>query len=73
MEVKCLNCGGVMFKKVSLDEKGHLAMDANARLDLEHDGNDSFFRCPHCSAKNVVVDATSPQGLPQVRISHIMK
>lgn len=73
MEVKCLNCGGVLFETVPLDEKGHMAVDVNTRLALEYEGNDSFYRCPHCSAKNVVVEATSPHGLPQLRISHIKK
>ena len=71
IEVKCLKCGGVLFKKVFLDDKGHMAMDMNTKIDLESDEVDDFFRCPHCQAKNVVVDAISPHGLPQIRISHI--
>jgi len=71
MEQKCLKCGGMLFKKVFLDDKGHMAMDADTKIDLESDGVDSFFRCPHCYAKNVIVDATSPHGLSQIRISHI--
>jgi hypothetical protein len=70
IEVKCLKCGGVLFKKVFLDDKGHMAMDMNAKIDLESDGVDHFFRCPHWQAKNVVLDTTSPHGLPQIRISH---
>ena len=71
MEQKCLNCGGVLFEKVLLDDKGHTAMDVDTPLDMESDDEDRFFRCPHCSAKNVVVGATSSDGLSQSRISHI--
>lgn len=71
MEQKCLKCGGVLFQKGFLDYKGHMAMDMHTRIDLESDEMEHFFRCPHCRAKNVVVEAISPHGLPQIRISHI--
>lgn len=71
MEEKCLKCGGVLFEKVPLDDKGHMAMNADAPLELESDGVDNFFKCPHCSAKNVVVESSSPHGLPQLRISRV--
>ena len=71
MEEKCLKCGGVLFEKVYLDDKGHTAMNSNSKVRLESDGTDQFFRCPHCSAKNVVVQSTSPHGLPQLRVSHV--
>ena len=68
MEQKCLKCEGVLFPKVLLDERGHTAMDAEAPLDIESDGVDSFYRCPHCGAKNVVAEYTSEYGLPQHKI-----
>ena len=71
MEQKCLKCGRVLFKKVLLDEKGHMAMDVNTPLDLESDDNEQFFRCPHCSAKNIVLSSTDPDGLPGLTVSHI--
>ena len=71
MEEKCLKCGGVLFKKVPLDEKGHMAIDENTPLDLESDGNDRFFKCPHCSAKNVVKVTINTTGIEQHEISHI--
>ena len=70
MEVKCLKCGRAMFKTVPLDNKGHMAINVNTPFDLEHDGKDSYFKCPNCSAKNVVIESNSPNGLPQARISH---
>lgn len=59
------------FQKGLFDDKGHTAMDVNTRLDLEWVEGDQFFRCPHCSAKNVVVDTTGPNALPGLRIVHI--
>lgn len=73
MDVNCLDCGGLLFKKGPLDDKGNWAMDVEAPATLEQDERDSFFRCQHCSAKNVVVDTSSPTGLPAMRISHIKK
>ena len=71
MDQNCLKCGDVLFKKVLLDDQGNAAMDVNTPLDLEWESGDQFFRCPHCSAKNVVVGATSPSGLPAFRVSQV--
>ena len=71
MEQKCFKCGGVLFKKVILDEGGKIGMDTETKVDLEFDGVDSFFRCPHCYAKNVIVDVTRADSPPQIRISDV--
>ncbi len=68
MEQKCLKCEGVLFKKVLLDERGHTAMDTETQLDIENDGVDHFFRCPHCDAKNVLTYVRSEHGLLQEKI-----
>jgi predicted nucleic-acid-binding Zn-ribbon protein len=71
MEEKCLKCGGTLFEEVALDGKGSIAMGEDTPLELELDGMDHFYTCPRCSAKNVVVASRSPQGLPQLRVSHV--
>lgn len=68
---KCLKCGGILFERVLLDNKGHTAMDQKTALQLQTDEHGPYFKCPHCSAKNAVVHAGSSDGLPQTRISHI--
>ncbi len=72
-DVKCLSCNGVLFKKTDLDNKGNWAMDPQHSLELSHDENDSYFKCPHCGAKNIVVDSMSPTGLSQLRIVRAKK
>lgn len=67
MEEKCLKCGKVLFKKVQLDEKGNMAMDVNTQIPIEQEGADLFYKCPHCSAKNVLISC----GPNQVKISRI--
>jgi len=56
-----------------LDDKGHWAMDEKTPLPVECDEEDLFFVCPHCSAKNVIIDIAVDEDLPQIRISHIKK
>ena len=68
MEIRCLKCKGILFKTVLLDDKGHTAIDVTTPAKREHEENDSFFRCQSCGAKNIVIDAKSPHGLPQTRI-----
>lgn len=71
MDVLCLKCKGKMFTKNVLDEEGHFAMDPDDGLPLESEEGKSFFVCPNCGAKNIVVEATSKDGPPQIRISHV--
>ena len=68
MENRCLKCKGALFKKVLLDDKGHVAIDMTTPAKLEHEENDSFFRCQSCGAKNIVIDVRDSDGLPQIRI-----
>ena len=70
-DVPCLKCGGALFKKGPLDDKGHWARDGDSGSPLEYDKTDSFYKCLNCGAKNVVVDEISPHGVPQLRISHL--
>ncbi len=73
MEERCLSCGEVLFQKTPLDEEGNWAMDFETELELEYDGNDSFYSCPHCSAKNVTILSTSPTGLSTLKIVRVKK
>ena len=68
MKIRCLKCKHILFKTVLLDDKGHTAVDVTTPAKLDHEENDSFFRCQSCGAKNIVIDAKSPDGLPQIRI-----
>ena len=73
MDVNCLDCGSLLFKEVPLDDKGNWAIDVKTPAALGYDKRDMYYRCQHCSVKNVVVDTTSITGLPVLRISHIKK
>jgi transcription elongation factor Elf1 len=68
MEEKCRRCGKTLFQKVLLDEKGHCAMSSDYKMELQHDGVDSYFHCPHCSAKNVVISYKDDTGVEALRI-----
>lgn len=41
----------MLFQTNPLDNKGNFATDPKSRLDLETDGIDDFFICPHCRTK----------------------
>jgi len=71
MDVKCMNenCRGILFHVVALDVAGNFAMDDRTPLELQFDGVDRFFACPHCGVKNVVVRGTSPTGVPVIRLA----
>ncbi len=72
-DVKCLSCRGLLFKANPLDDKGNWAMDPKFKLSLTQEANEAYFKCPHCGAKNVVIDSASPSGLPQIKIVRVKK
>jgi hypothetical protein len=67
-DVKCLSCNGLLFKKNFLDDKGNWAMDPHYRLSLTQEAGETYFKYPHCSAKNIVINSTSPTGLTAIKI-----
>ena len=67
-DVTCNSCNGVLFKANLLDDKGHWAMDPKQKLDLIQEGNEMYFKCPHCGFKNTAIESTSPSGVPQIRL-----
>jgi Zn finger protein HypA/HybF involved in hydrogenase expression len=67
----CLQCRKVLFEKALSDNGEDPTAQGRTQPNLESDGSDCFYTCPHCGAKNVVVDERNIYGMPTVRISHI--
>jgi DNA-directed RNA polymerase subunit RPC12/RpoP len=67
----CLQCRKSLFAKELSDNGGGSVGAEMVQPNLESDEVDCFYRCPHCGAKNVVVDERNIYGMPVVRISHI--
>lgn len=72
MKERCLACGKLLFGGPLFHKNGFGTVELDDRLDLDYDNGACFFRCPHCSAKNVVIEAVTPLGLPGLRISHVV-
>jgi predicted RNA-binding Zn-ribbon protein involved in translation (DUF1610 family) len=69
-DVHCPECGSVMFRKVLMDEV-HWAVSDTTPAELKHDGEEAYFLCPQCGAKQVVIEATSSNGVSVLRLSHV--
>jgi hypothetical protein len=67
----CLRCRKSLFAKTPADNGENSTVQGRTQPNLESDGSDCFYTCPHCGAKNVVVDERNIYGMPIVRISHI--
>ena len=67
----CLNCGAVMFSNAQLDAAGHMAVNTLTQIELQEVGDDLYFKCPKCSAKNCVELETGSSGLPLLRFTHV--
>ena len=70
LDQECIKCGHVMFTQARLDAAGHLAVNTLTQVELQQVGDDLYFKCPKCGAKNYVVMETSASGLPQLRFTH---
>ena len=67
---RCLTCGAVMFPNVA-DAEGNVAMNTATHAELQDDGEDLYFACPACRAKNVVEVETGPKGLPVLKVIRV--
>ena len=70
VDQECMQCGAVMFKKVRHDPAGHMSINTVTRAQLHQHGDELYFKCPGCGAKNYVDMETNPSGLPELRFTH---
>lgn len=73
IDIKCLSCGKILFKATVLDDQGNLAMDPKHKLSLTQKDGETYFKCPHCDIKNIVVETTSSSGLLKLKIVNAKK
>ena len=67
----CLNCGAVLLSNARLDAAGHIALNTLSQIELQEVEDEHYFKCQKCGAKNCVELETGPNGLPQLRITHL--
>jgi predicted nucleic-acid-binding Zn-ribbon protein len=67
----CMKCGAVLFSNARLDAAGHIAVNTLTQIELQQVEDDLYFKCPRCGAKNCVELETAPNGLPQLRFTHV--
>ncbi len=63
----CLNCAQALAETEPRWNNGGKA-GPSARCELETEDDITFYRCPRCKAKNIVAEARTPSGYPQVAI-----
>jgi DNA-directed RNA polymerase subunit RPC12/RpoP len=68
----CLNCGAVILINAQLDEAGHIAFDTLTQIELQEVEGDLYIKCQKCGAKNCAELEAIPNGLPQLRLTHVI-
>ncbi len=67
--ITCLNCAHVLAE-IDPHRNGNKekASSPPPRCELEEEDDKTFYRCPRCKAKNIVAEARTPSGFPELTI-----
>ena len=69
-ETRCRACDSALLVHVSPGQRARRKiLSAQNQVDLEQRGANHYFRCPNCSANNLVLLTTSPSGEPTIEIT----
>ena len=67
----CLNCGAVMFRNARLDPAGHMSVNTMTQIEIQEVGDELYFKCQKCGAKNFVELVTGSNGSPRLKFTHL--
>ena len=68
-EVKCRLCDCFVFVETSGNrETGMEGFVEGVGVQIVYDGTNRYFRCPHCSAKNIATVTTHGTGAPRIEV-----
>ena len=59
-----------MFIKMRFDDAGHMDISTVTQATLHQKGDELYFECAKCKAKNYVEMDTGTSGLPQLIFTH---
>ena len=65
--MKCHNCDDVIFETIVLG-KGLSGKNSDSPVKREYHENESFYRCPHCGAKNFLKETEDDKGVSREKI-----
>jgi hypothetical protein len=66
--IVCLKCSEVLFEMEPRRSPAGKKTHSPRRCELEEEGDLTFYRCPRCGAKNIVIETRSPSGFPQLTV-----
>ena len=65
-KMKCLNCSKQITKNGLLMKNGSSTFTPGESKKIEYVGEDSFIKCPHCNARNIIADRKDKKGLGKI-------
>jgi len=67
--IVCLNCSETLCEIDASREKNPKSkVRPPKKCELEEEGEEVFYRCPFCGAKNIVIETRTPSGFPQLTV-----
>ena len=68
-EARSRLCDGVVFVPGAPGRGvGEEGFTGKTMVELAYDGTNRYFRCPHCSAKNIAIERTSQNGSSKIEV-----
>lgn len=68
-ETQCRACASTLLLDLSLDgSPGAEDFSARKQVRLESNASEDYVRCPYCSAKNIAMVRTHPDGSKSVEL-----
>ena len=69
-EIRCRICDSALFVAPSPAGRSKSGMlPGNSEVQIETDGSSHYFRCPYCSARNITIQTTEPNGRSSVQVA----
>lgn len=68
--IRCRICDSALCVAPSLGVRSKRGVPpGNSEVQIETDGGRHYFMCPHCSARNITILTTDPDGRPAMQVA----
>jgi hypothetical protein len=69
-EIRCRICDSALYIASSfVGRPSRDGLPVRSEVQIETDGTSQYFKCPHCSARNITIVTTAHDGRPGLQVA----